>query len=132
MDRMDNVEQAAKKFLTERGWDKLRPSDLAKSISIEAAELLELFQWTNPELDKVKEDAGKMAEIKKELADVMIYCLDMSILLGLDTEKIILDKLEKASQKYPLSVVKNIGNKEPGTEEVYHSIKKLYRRDGLS
>jgi NTP pyrophosphatase (non-canonical NTP hydrolase) len=110
----------------------LRPSDLAKSISIEAAELLELFQWSNPELDKVKEDTEKIAEIKKELADVLIYCLDMSILLGFDTEKIILDKLEKASLKYPSSVVKNNGDKEPGTEDMYHSIKKSYRRDGLS
>ena len=132
MDKMDAVEKAARQFLAERGWDKLRPSDLAKSISIEASELLELFQWTNPELDKVREDVEKIAEIKKELADVLIYCFDMSILLGLDTERIILDKLEQASQKYPPSVVKNKGDKEPGTEDVYHSIKKSYRRDGLS
>ncbi|MGH7250043.1 MAG: nucleotide pyrophosphohydrolase, partial [Minisyncoccia bacterium] len=124
---MDELETAVKKFLEERGWDKLRPSDLAKSVSIEAGELLELFQWSNQELEKVKEDSAKLDEIKKELADVFLYALDMSVLLGLDTKKIILDKLEQASKKYPPEVVKNNGDKEPGTEDIYHSIKKTYR-----
>jgi NTP pyrophosphatase (non-canonical NTP hydrolase) len=129
---MKEVEKAAKKFLKERGWDKLRPSDLAKSISIEAGELLELFQWTNPELEKVNKDKEKVEEIKKELADVLLYALYMSVSLGLNTEKVILDKLSAASKKYPPAVVKNRGNKEPGTEDFYHKIKKSYRRSGLS
>ena len=129
---MENVRKEAEKFLKERGWDTLRPSDLAKSISIEAGELLELFQWTNPELEKVKSDTKKVDEVKKVLADVLLYCLYMSILLEIDSEKIMLEKLGYASKKFPPSVVKNDGTKEPGTEDVYHSIKKLYRKEGLS
>ena len=129
---MDKVRNEAKKFLAERGWDNLRPSDLAKSISIEAGELLELFQWTNPELSNVKANSEKIAEVKKELADVLLYCFYMGILLDLDIEEIMLNKLEQASKKYPPSVVKNQGGQEPGTEDVYHSIKKSYRKSGLS
>ncbi|MFA5937077.1 MAG: nucleotide pyrophosphohydrolase [Candidatus Paceibacterota bacterium] len=129
---MKKLEKEAKKFLKERGWDKLRPSDLAKSISIESAELLELFQWTNPELEKVKNDANKLEEIKKELADVFLYSIYMSISLGFNTEKVILDKLKYVSKKFPPTMVKNKGDKEPGTEDVYHKIKKSYRRKGWS
>ncbi|MFA6585694.1 MAG: nucleotide pyrophosphohydrolase [Candidatus Paceibacterota bacterium] len=129
---MKKLEKESKNFLTERGWHKLKPSDLAKSISIESAELLELFQWTNPSLEDVKKDKEKISEIKKELADVFLYSIYMSVLLGFDTKKIILDKLEYARKKFPPSIVKNKGDKEPGTEDFYHKIKKSYRRKGLS
>jgi NTP pyrophosphatase (non-canonical NTP hydrolase) len=129
---MKRIETSIKNFLVERGWDKLKPSDLAKSISIESAELLELFQWSNDELDAVKKDKEKIEEIKKELADVFIYALQMSVLVGLDTEKIILDKLERAAKKYPVELVKNKGKVAPGTEDIYLKIKKAYRRKGLS
>ena len=98
---MKDLELTIKKYLEERGWDTLRPADIAKSVSIEAAELLELFQWSNDELDAVKKDEAKIAKIKKELADVLIYALEMSVLLELDTEEIIRAKLEHAAKKYP-------------------------------
>ncbi len=125
---MDTIERAAKKFLEDRDWNRLRPSDLAKSVSIEANELLELFQWTNHELDAVRRDTAKIADIKKELADVFLYCFYMSILLGFDTETIILDKLRDASKKYPPSAVKDRGGKEPGTDAHYGLIKKAHRK----
>lgn len=56
---MKEQEDVIREYLVERGWDQLRPGDLAKSISIEAAELLELFQWTNPSLEEVKADQKK-------------------------------------------------------------------------
>src|SRR3989338_11069311 len=123
---MDTLEKSAKKFLKDRGWDKLRPADLAKSISIEAGELLELFQWSNQELEKVKADKAKIKQIEKELADVLLFSIYMSISLGLDTEKVILNKLKKVSKKYPPSIMKNKGGEEPGTEAAYHKIKKSY------
>jgi NTP pyrophosphatase (non-canonical NTP hydrolase) len=79
--------------LKARRWDELRPGDIAKSIMIEGAELLEVFQWENPELTDVKNDKVKLEAIKKELADVLIYCIELSVLLGLDTEAIIRKKL---------------------------------------
>jgi len=77
---MKNIESEIKRFLVERGWDKLRPSDLAKSISIEAAELLEVFQWTSLDIEETKRDTQRMEDIKKELADVFIYAIEMAIL----------------------------------------------------
>ena len=82
------------KFRDERGWRKHdTPSALAKSIIIEAAELLENYQWedTNPNLENVEE----------ELADVLIYALAMCSDLGLDPEDIIKKKLIKNEVKYP-------------------------------
>ncbi len=128
---MKSYEKHIKKHLKERNWDKLRPGDVAKSISIEAAELLELFQWTNQSLEDVKKDKEKIELIKKELADVLIYCLEMSVLLRLDTGKIVLDKLKKAQQKYPAHLFKNRNkNVDAGSEDIYWKIKKEYRMKG--
>ena len=83
------------RFRDERGWKEHdTPQALAKSIIIEAAELLENYQWedTVPNLENVKE----------ELADVLIYALAMAADLGLDPEAIILEKLRKNNRKYPL------------------------------
>jgi len=107
---------------------QLRPGDIAKSISIEAAELLELFQWTNQNLAEVKKDKEKIELIKKEIADVLIYCFNMTTLLGLDTGKILLDKLEKAKKKYPAHLFKNRSkDDDPGSEPIYWKIKKEHR-----
>jgi dCTP diphosphatase len=125
---MKEYEKAVKDYLIERGWDELRPADLAKSISIEAAELLEIFQWTNASLEEVKKDSAKLELIKKELADVLIYCLEMSTLLELDTGKILLDKLEKAKEKYPAHLFINRDRSiEAGAEETYLKIKQAHR-----
>lgn len=127
---MKKVEKAVLHYLQERGWDNLRPSDLAKSISIEAAELLEIFQWTSMSLEDTKKDPAKMEALKKELADVFLYAFDMAVLLGVDTEQIILEKLEHVKKKYPAHLMKN-RKKEPGTEDAYLKIKKQYRMKGL-
>lgn len=129
---MHDLQQSIKKYLKERGWDNLRPADLSKSISIESAELLEIFQWTNPSLDDTKKDKKLKEKISDELADVLIYCLDMVTLLDLDAEKIVKEKLKFASEKYPPELVKNTNGKEPGTDEAYLKIKRNYRRKGLS
>ncbi len=126
---MEKLEKKIYAFLKVRGWDDLRPSDLAKSIMIEGAELLELFQWENLSLKEVKNNKEKLEEIKKELADVLIYAIQMSVLLGLDTKKIIQDKLAHTDKKYPAHLMKN-RHKEAGTESNYWRIKKEYRKNG--
>jgi NTP pyrophosphatase (non-canonical NTP hydrolase) len=128
---MKKYEKQVRKYLKERRWDNLRPADIAKSISIEAAELLELFQWENQDLDTIKKDKKKVDAIKKELADVLIYCFDMSVLLKLDTGKIILDKIEKIKEKYPVHLFKNRDkNIDAGSESIYWKIKKEHRMKG--
>ncbi len=126
---MKKYEKEVKKYLEDRSWDNLRPGDVAKSISIESAELLELFQWTNPTLEEVKKDKEKLEEIKKELSDILIYCFNMSVLLELDTGKILLEKLEQVKKKYPSHLFKNRDKKiDAGSEEIYWKIKKAHRK----
>lgn len=82
------------KFRDERDWKPYHtPENLAKSISIEAAELLECFQW-NQETD--------FTHVNEELADVLIYCLQMVDILGVNAKQIIFEKLEKNALKYPI------------------------------
>ena len=130
---MKNLDAKIKHFLEERGWDHLRPADLAKSIMIEGAELLELFQWENVSLEEVKNNPKKVAEIKKELADVLIYALDMAVLLGLDAENIVMEKLAYIEKKYPATLMRKNAKKESGSggDSEYWRIKKEYRRQGI-
>lgn len=84
------------KFQTERDWKKFHtPENLAKSISIEAAELLEHFQWQK-EYDK--------EEVIDELADVLNYCFLMADALDVDVKEIVLNKMKKNAIKYPAKV----------------------------
>jgi len=114
---MKSLQKQIKKYLEERNWDKLRPSDLTKSISIESAELMEIFQWSNPELSEVRKDKKKMDEIKKELA----------ALLNIDSKTIIKEKLKHAINKYPAHKMRFTKGMDPGTDKEYLRIKKLYR-----
>ena len=108
---MDNLEKKINAFRDERDWRQFHnEKDLAISISLEASELLELFQWNSSE-ETIKTKRG---EIEDELADVMIYSMMLASNLDLDVEEIILNKLEKNIEKYP--VEKSKGNKEKYTE----------------
>ena len=91
------------KFNKERDWDQFHtPVNLAKSISIEASELLECFQWS---------DNFDMDSVKEELADVINYCLQMCIRLNLDPKEIVLDKMKKNALKYPVEKAKGKSTK---------------------
>ena len=107
MDTMDKINQ----FRDDRDWRQFHnEKDLAISISLEAAELLELFQWKYPE--EVRETS--IERIKEELADVLIYSHMLASNLDLDIDEIIEAKLEKNNIKYPVD--KSRGNKEKYTE----------------
>ncbi len=100
---MKELQEKIRKFNEERDWDQFHsPENLAKSISIEAGELLECFQW-NSEYD--------INEVKEELADVLNYCIQMSNKLGLDPIQIVLDKMEKTAKKYPVEKAKGKSTK---------------------
>ncbi len=86
---------ALRAFVAERDWDQFHtPENLAKSISIESAELLECFQW-NSEAD--------VDRVQEELADVLTYCHLLADRLGLDPDQIVLDKLAVTRAKYPVA-----------------------------
>lgn len=100
---MEELIKEIGKFNKERDWDQFHsPENLAKSISIEAGELLECFQWNN-NYDK--------EEVCEELADVFTYCIQMAMKLGVDPEEIILKKLEKTKKKYPVDKAKGVSTK---------------------
>ena len=92
------------RFTTDRDWDQFHsPANLAKSISIEANELLECFQWSDTDY--------KLDEVKDELADVMVYCIDMLDKLGLDADEIINAKMDKNEAKYPVEKARGSAKK---------------------
>jgi NTP pyrophosphatase (non-canonical NTP hydrolase) len=99
------------KFRDEREWKQFHnPKDLAISLSIEAAELLENFQWSTPEESVSKRLQG----IREELADVLIYAILIAETVDLNIEEIIREKLSLNRSKYPIE--KAIGRKEKYTE----------------
>lgn len=124
---MKDLEKKIQKHLKDRGWDNLRPVDISKSIMIEGAELLELFQWNNLSLDEILKDKERIEKIKGELADILIYSIEMAVLLKLDTEKIIKKKLVHVGKKYPAKLMRAM-KKDPKLENKYWEIKKEYRK----
>ncbi|WP_458455848.1 nucleotide pyrophosphohydrolase [Methanobrevibacter sp.] len=103
---MKEIKEKLLDFQRQRDWKKFHtPENLAKSISIEAAELLEHFQW-GKEYD--------VSDVAEELADVLIYCIYMADAMDLDINEIILSKMEKNAIKYPVD--KSKGNAKKYTE----------------
>ena len=99
------------KFRDDRNWRQFHnPKDLAISISLEAAELLEVCQWSGADLDCME----KRAKIREELADVVNYCILMADACGLDLDEIVREKVRRNAEKYP--VEKAFGNKAKYTE----------------
>ena len=93
-----------RKFTEDREWDQFHsPSNLAKSIVIEAAELLECFKWSDEEYD--------LQHVKEELADVMVYCQNLLDKLGLDADEIINMKMTQNEAKYPVDKAKGKSDK---------------------
>ena len=93
-----------RKFSEDRDWDQFHsPANLAKSISIEANELLECFQWD--------EEHYNLEEVKEELADVLVYCRNMLDKLNFDEDEIVNAKMEQNERKYPVEKAKNSSRK---------------------
>lgn len=118
-----DIAEKMDKFDTDRKWTNLSPEDLAKSIMLEWAELLEHFQrdttlrnrWDKP-MEKDKE------EIEKEVADIFIYLMKFCREMKIDIVEATLKKIEKLEKKYPVDYKKN------GWHEEYLRIKKAYRQ----
>ncbi len=100
---MEELTKKIRQFAEERDWLQFNtPENLAKSIAMEAGELLECFQWNN-DYDKV--------EVKYEIADVMNYCILLCSQIGVDPKQIILEKMEISAQKYPIDKAKGVSTK---------------------
>lgn len=101
-----------RKFTDERDWEQFHsPANLAKSIVIEAAELLECFQWSDEEYD--------LQHVKEELADVIVYSQNLLDKLGLDVDEIVNMKMAQNEAKYPV-------DKAKGKSDKYDKLQLLY------
>lgn len=99
------IQQAVREFRDARDWRQFHsPKNLSMSIAIEAAELMEHFQWltTIEAAELAQNDPARRQAIAEELADVLIYCFSLADVLECDVTEIIFDKLRKNAQKYPL------------------------------
>jgi dCTP diphosphatase len=118
----EHFKQRLRDFVAARSWDQhLTPANLAVSISIESAELLEKFQWGT-----YGDDETARNEWAAELADIMIYCLDFANVANIDVTSAIDKKIIKAEEKFPISQFNH--NQDSHTD--YWAIKKQYRREG--
>ena len=96
------------KFRDDREWKQFHnPKDLAISISLEASELLEVFQWSGADTSSDK----KIEKIKEELADVVNYCVLMADVCGLDLDEIVQEKIKRNGEKYPIEKARGKSDK---------------------
>jgi dCTP diphosphatase len=97
------LRQAVADFVNDRDWQPFHtPKNLSMSIAIEAAELMEHFQWLTPEETRVAvQDPAERAAVTDELADVLIYCLSLSNALDIDVTSAVMDKLQTNEHRYP-------------------------------
>lgn len=108
MDSLEETLGALRAFIDERDWDQFHsPANLAKSIAIEAGELLECYQWN---------DDADRSEVQGEIADVLTYCFELCLRLELDPIDVVRDKLEVTRAKYPIDRFKGSSRKydDPG------------------
>ena len=104
MERLEELSLRIKKFTEDRDWGQFHtPSNLAKSISIEANELLECFQWDDTNYNK--------DDVLGELADVTNYCLQMAQVLGVDIIDVVNKKMDVTEKKYPVDKAKGVSTK---------------------
>lgn len=97
-----------KEFRDERNWKQFHnPKDLAISLSLEASELLEIYQWSADDL----ECTDKLDRVKEELADVLSYAILLADRYGLDLDEIIRAKMKKNAEKYPVEKAVGVSTK---------------------
>ena len=104
----EEAAEKAREFRDERDWKQVHtPKDVALSISLEASELLETFQWSGQDVQVT----SKRAHMEEELADVLIYCVYMADAIGADIPSVMAEKIEKNAQKYPVEKAKGSSKK---------------------
>ena len=115
----DETIQRVLKFRDDRDWRQFHtPKDLAISMSLEAAELLEIFQWSGTDV----ECRDKLDKVREELADVLSYCILMADVCGLDLDEIMNAKVDRNEAKYPVEMAR-------GSAAKYTELKEQARKN---
>lgn len=110
-DRLDALRERLRAFVRERDWEQFHsPKNLAMAMIVEAAELVEHFQWTTEQESRAL-DAEKRAEVEHEIADTFIYLLRLSDVLGVDLIEAAHRKMTLNAQKYPAEQVRGRNDK---------------------
>jgi dCTP diphosphatase len=106
------LRQVMRNFVEERDWSRFHtPKNLAGSVAIESAELLELFQWltTDEATERSHKDTAFRERIGEEMADVLLYLLSLANALDIDVSQVTIDKVEKNKRKYPIEQANQFG-----------------------
>ena len=100
-------------FVTERDWDQFHSvKNLSMALSVEASELVEIFQWMSEEnSNRIESDPETIQKVRDELADILFYLLRIAHKTDTDLEKALLEKLEKNQKKYPVEKARGISKK---------------------
>src|SRR5215207_3959404 len=108
---LEDLRTAIREFIAERKWEQFHsPKNLAMALSVEASEIVEHFQWLTEEQSR-NLPSEKLAEIREEIGDVMIYLAELAGALGVDPVEAARSKLEINKQKYPVGLVKGKASK---------------------
>ena len=104
---LEKIKRIIREFSSERNWDKYHtPKNLSMALSVEASELVEIFQWLTQEESK-NIDPKDIQSVKDEVADILIYLIRIADKLDIDLEEAILEKIKKNSEKYPVELSKD-------------------------
>jgi dCTP diphosphatase len=118
-----NIQKQLSDFADERDWDQFHnPKNLSMALSVEASELVEIFQWLTPEQAEAIMSSSESEHVKEEMADIMIYLIRMADKLDVDLESAVNDKIIKNGKKYPVNLSK--GNADKSTSFIT-KIKKM-------
>lgn len=100
---LQDLKDRMAEFIRHRDWERYHtPKNISMSIAIEAAELMEIFQWLTPEESiALKEDPAQYRHIQEEISDILLYCFSLANVLDIDIGSAVLGKLESNKKKYP-------------------------------
>ena len=107
------ITEFQRKFAEERNWNQFHtPKNLSTALSIEAAELMEIFQWLTPEESvQIKDDPIKKAKASAELADILYYTIRMADIMDVQLDEVFWEKMRENSAKYPVELAKGNAKK---------------------
>lgn len=113
MNKLNKLQQRISSFVSERDWEQFHsPKNLSMALNVETAELMEHFQWLNPENSKKSEiDSAKFEEIEAEIGDIFIYSLMFCEAMDIDPLEAIEEKIEVNEDKYPVEKAKGSAQK---------------------
>ena len=108
---ISEIQNKLKNFAIERNWEQFHtPKNLSMALSVEASELVEIFQWLKPTESNTPNEK-QLEAINSEVADIAMYLLRFCSVLGIDIEEAIKNKLEKNAEKYPVNLSKGNAQK---------------------